>query len=557
MKNKKHIVATMERIQLPYTLDTYVGMVTNNGLPASHWVHGDTKTYEMLEKHNIVTLPRVSSRADAHDGSLKERMRHLITNDNWRIGSFQDYAETNWFHARHSAIPETAIACLRTNRVPNDQLIRGSEADKRRFVANVAACRNRKIDIHRLMTFMKNRSRLNLEQAAAAVVSAFVNDNRLADAEVLLRELTGVLAVSQMSESWNMAFSRNTLAKGAAEAFAHAAEKAHIWCSKAVERQGELPAEVPRNYRDFVQLLLRVRSVRPRTKDRCLYIPRWMFEAAGIEPAGGHAVHLNGYETKMEEEGQLLDVLRGYKWPENPAGDDSIVLSKHMFRILQRSIFRLYHFWDPVVKLRHRVRALEDEVLYASAWIDKQLRETDDVAKVAFWFFAYQRRLQLKVVSDDRWTRFLAKGEGSLLYQNSLRLKSTFEQALAHIAGLELDSLTKGGVGDTLGLIDEACLLMKEYVDVYGQGRKENLVFQKGASGGRGRGAVDEYNMLCVILRDLKSQAKEDGIEDLPGPVYKFLAKDILSWNKSWDDDAFANGKVHGWEEWVVKRGLV
>lgn len=545
----------MERIQLPYTLQTWAGMVMSGGLPAVHWLDDSTtKSGETLEKHKIVTLPRIG--AAMQDGLL-EKMQFFTTNDKWHIRAFQDYVETNWFDASHDAIPETVVACLRANCRPKKDLIRGSDRDKNRFIANVLACMNQKNDIHRLMTFMKNRNRLSLEQAAAAVVSAFVNHGRLDDAEVLVRELTGVLAVSHMKESLDMTVSRNTLANSAAEAFAHAAAKALVCCSKAVERRGELAVEAPRNYHDYIQLLLRVRSVRPRTKHRCLYIPRWIFEAAGIEPTGGHAVHLNEYQAALEEKGQLLDVLKGYMWPENVAEHDSIVLSKHMFRILQRSIFRLYHFWDPVVRLRRRVRELEDQVLYASTWIDQQLRETDDVAKVAFWFFAYQRRLQLKVVSDDQWTRFLTKGEGSLLYQNSMKLKSTFEQTLARIAGLELDSLIRAGSQDTLALIDETCVLMKNYVDVYGQGRKENLVFQQGVRGGKGRGAVDEYNMLCVILRDLKLRAKDEGMEDLPGPVYKFLAKDIMHWNKSWDDDAFANGRVHGWEEWVVKRHLV
>ncbi|KAB5527990.1 hypothetical protein GE09DRAFT_410690 [Coniochaeta sp. 2T2.1] len=552
---------TTEQIHLPYTLQTRVGMVQNNGLPTSQWLDQQIpNTLPILEEHSKVTLPKLGTSSSGPNHSLRDRMQNLTTKAEWRLTSFQDYVETDWSDAKHSAIPETAAACLRAGRLPNKKLIKGGEQQyKQRFIMNVLACQSGKTDIHRLMTWMKNRNRLNLEQAAAAVVSAFVKHGRLDDAEVLVRELTGVLAVSYMSEGWDAGVSRNTLAKGTAEAFAHAAAKAHLWCSKAVERHGEMAASESRNYNELVKLLLRVRSVRPKTKDRCLYIPRWMYDEAGIEPTGGHAVHLNVYQAQLEKEDRLTDVLKGYKWPENQAADDSIVLSKKMFRSLQRTVFRLYRFWDPIVRLRRAVRTLEDKVLYASAWIDQKLRETDDVAKVAFWFFAYQRRLQLKVVSDDQWTRFLAKGEGAQLYQNSMRLKSTFEIILAKIAGLELDSLTtsSGRDDDTLRLIDQTCLLMKEYVDIYGGGKKENLVFQKGVRGGKGRGTVDEYNMLCVILRDLKMRAKDEGIEDLPGPVYKFLAKDIMYWNESWDDDAFANGKVHGWEDWVVKRGLV
>jgi len=106
-------------------------------------------------------------------------------------------------------------------------------------------------------------------------------------------------------------------------------------------------------------------------------------------------------------------------------------------------------------------------------------------------------------------------------------------------------------------LIDETCLLMKEYVDVYGAGNTQNLTFKKGVRGGSGRGPVDEYNLLCDVLARLRGRARDEGITDYPGPTFKFLAKDIMSWNNAWADDAFANGRKAGWEDWVVKRGLV
>jgi hypothetical protein len=537
----------MEQIHQPYTLQTWAGMVQNSGLPAHQWLRkADLTKPAPLSTHQTVTLPSIGAAVPPNN------------NNNFHITSYQSFTQTPWSSPHHAPIPETAITCLHTNTLPNRALIRApTDRDADRYISNVQALRNPATSIHRLTTLIRHRTRLTLEQAAGAVVAALVHHDRLADAETLVRELTGVLAVAHVGLGWGAAgVARTTLASAAAEAFGHLAARAQVWCSRAVERRGGLGADAPRDYRELVGLLLRVRRAGGRGR-RCLYIPRWMFEEAGIEPRGGHAAYLDGYEVEMEERGQFLDVLRGYRWPEEPARDDSIVLSKHSFRTLQRGIFRLYRFWDPVVRLRRGVRGLEERVLYASGWIERQVRETDDVAKVAFWFFGHQRRLQLKVVSDDQWTRFLAKGEGVEIYQNNLKMKSTFEQALARIAGLELDSLTNGGLEDTLGLIDETCLLMKDYVDVYGQGHKENLVFKQGVSGGSGRGAVNEYNMLCVILRELKSRAKAEGIEEVPGPVYKFLAKDIMSWNKSWADDAFANGKVHGWEEWVKKRGLV
>jgi hypothetical protein len=40
----------------------------------------------------------------------------------------------------------------------------------------------------------------------------------------------------------------------------------------------------------------------------------------------------------------------------------------------------------------------------------------------------------------------------------------------------------------------------------------------------------------------------------MPGPVRKFLAKDIMAWNSSFSDDAFAGGRVPGWEAWLAQR---
>lgn len=77
---------------------------------------------------------------------------------------------------------------------------------------------------------------------------------------------------------------------------------------------------------------------------------------------------------------------------------------------------------------------------------------------------------------------------------------------------------------------------------------------RKAKAGGSGRGAVDEYNLLCDVLAILRRQTKEEGIVDLPGPTYKFLAKDIMAWNEGWKDDAFAGDRKAGWEEWLEKR---
>lgn len=462
-----------------------------------------------------------------------------------------DFADQDWFSSAHTPIAKTAIACIRQNNAPKRSHLNGTEGDIDRFLHNINACRDGTMDIYLLIKLIKSRIRLDLEQAAAAVVSAFVNAGRLDDAELLLGELTGVLAVSCMwIGPWDQRNRRQTHSQHAMEALAHCAEKVYAWCKKScVDGESKLGPSRPQNHAELVRLLLRIRRVRPRS--RCLYIPAWLFREAGIDPPGDHAAYLDGYQAELAGRGESRQGILGYQWPQMGPDDGSIVVSKRVFRRVQTRIYRLYRFWDPAERLRRGVRRLEESVLYAAEWVNRRLRETDDVAKVACWFFAYQRRLQLKVVSDDGRTRFLAKGEGGTLYQNNLGMKSTFEEVLARVAGLGESDGLGAGADDTVEMIDRTCFLMRDYVNVYGDGKKEHLVFSKDQRGGKGRGPVDEYNMLCDIMKELKIRAKDQGIEKVPGPVYKFLAKDIMHWNNAWGDDAFAGGKVHGWEDWL------
>ena len=61
------------------------------------------------------------------------------------------------------------------------------------------------------------------------------------------------------------------------------------------------------------------------------------------------------------------------------------------------------------------------------------------------------------------------------------------------------------------------------------------------------------YNALCDELRDCRTRARALGFELGIGPCHKFLAKDIMAWNEGWKDDAFAEGKVPGWVEYLAR----
>lgn len=152
------------------------------------------------------------------------------------------------------------------------------------------------------------------------------------------------------------------------------------------------------------------------------------------------------------------------------------------------------------------------------------------MALIAHYFFLSQRKLQQKVVSDFSWTAFLGKGQGAILFQNNLNTKPSPEHVLAEIAGFSVTP-EKNGQG-VMGNIKQTRLLMKEYVDVYGQGQRESV-------------------------HQLKEDAKGQGLSELPDPVHKFLAKDIMHWNNTLGDDAFANGKIPGWEVWLRERSLL
>ncbi|KAF2108572.1 hypothetical protein BDV96DRAFT_587448 [Lophiotrema nucula] len=502
----------MASIQLPHTLQTCVGMVLDNGLPRQRYHNASVA---QLRDDDALVLAQL-------------------------LPGSQSYTNTSSYQA-----PDIVTAVASEYLRDSDSRIvagDGYARDVQRYAANLSALRAG-TTIDDIKQYIRTRTRFDLEQAAAVVVSAFVNHDRVEDAVRLVGELGTLLATSCM---WVEPGVVHPMSKGPATAI----EKIGLRLQQSAAKQRrDIPLAT--TLQDLVPLLLRVRRRKPT--DRCLHIPQWMFDAAGIEPP----THFKTFFEQVQEQGGMATHLKGSINPTAPAPSDVIVLSRKHFIHIQRRIYRLFQFWKLDIALRRKIKDLEDKVLYAGNWIEAQVFQTEDVALLCHYLFYFQRCLQRKVVSDMGWSSFLAKGEGAKLYQNNLRLKSTFEDALLAIAESNEEGIIVAmGGDDTLGLIDECCLLMKEYVDIYGAGRTENLTFKPGEHSGSGRGPVDEYNLLCDILAQLRQQAKDEGITDVPGLVYKFLAKDIMRWNNAWGDDAFANGRKAGWEDWVIKRGL-
>ena len=96
---------------------------------------------------------------------------------------------------------------------------------------------------------------------------------------------------------------------------------------------------------------------------------------------------------------------------------------------------------------------------------------------------AIQRRLQRKIVSDEYGT-FLAKGKSGTFLQNTPDIPTAFEVVLNQASG----QVAMPIAGAVLPQIDECCLLMEQYVQVYGGGDRTQLVFHQGQHGGSGRG---------------------------------------------------------------------
>ncbi|OAL04511.1 hypothetical protein IQ06DRAFT_373922 [Phaeosphaeriaceae sp. SRC1lsM3a] len=484
-------------IQLRHTLQLRVGMVLDNGKPRVRRVADEIANIESLG------LPWT-----AHMQNKQHRSKR---------SKYVDLA-IEYLHFQGRLVVAKPSSC---------------DSNLERYAANLAACRT-VVDPAQLKSYMQMRTRLDLEQAAAVVISAFMTAGRIEDAARLTRETNEILTSSCM---WIHPEEPLHHARVDSQGIENIAEKLR----RSAARAG-IAIPLATSLAELVLLLMRVRRRTPRI--RCLVIPQWMFEEAQV-PAPAHFQAIWGTEDRA-------------KHPLAEPDKDTIIVSRKHFRVYQRKIFALFQFWKPDMNLRRRIKTLADEVLYGSSWIDSRVFATNNVALLAHYFFAFQRRFQKKVVSTDSGMAFLAKGEGGKIYQNDVSQKSTFEEVLLDI----VESANEGvivvmGADNTLDLIDQTCRLMKEYVDVHGAGKTENLTFKKGESGGSGRGPVDEYNLLCDVLAYLRQQAKEEGIVDVPGPTYKFLAKDIIYWNDGWADDAFAGGGKAGWEEWLEKRDTV
>ncbi|KAL9608123.1 MAG: hypothetical protein Q9167_007030 [Letrouitia subvulpina] len=414
-----------------------------------------------------------------------------------------------------------------------ESLHRGAHDSHLRFDANVFACCNKNIDIYFMKRNITALKRLDLEQAAAVVVSSINNDANLPDRASIIHALVLELDQLLMSCMWLEVEDQGDEDNAGGDKFSRLAR----FTKWKLQTKHNVSLEALNDWGPFVRLLLRIRRCRPDARDRCLFIPQWVFEAARIDPPPEYRV--------WSSQGT---VAPGHE-PTCAPGDDAIVISRKNFKRMQRRLLSYNRYWDPEVQLRQNIKRLESDVLHNAKSIQSKVIPSTNTLVVSYHFFRLQRRLQRKVVSDMDWTTFLSKGGSGVLLQNNPSIMTTFEEKLGEFSGHQGDPVD----GDIVRQLDECCLLMESYVYVYGNGDPKNLQFHPGQQGGSGRGPVDEYNVLCDIYGRLCKAGREQGLS-VPGPVHKFLAKDIMAWNQSFGDDAFANGKVPGWEPWLAKR---
>ena len=136
----------------------------------------------------------------------------------------------------------------------------------------------------------------------------------------------------------------------------------------------------------MLNILMRVRrSIRP---ERCLFIPQWIFDAADEE--------IPNTFRSWDEKGYMSPGT----YPASHDDENVITVSHKEFSALQCRILYYYLFWIPEAHLRKAVDELEQNVRYSAKYMRSKVDVLNDTLYVTHYFFALQRRLRRKVVSD-------------------------------------------------------------------------------------------------------------------------------------------------------------
>ena len=413
----------------------------------------------------------------------------------------------------------------------------------RRLKSNITACCLPDINLHFMRRHMRALNRMDLEQAAAVVLAAIRNDMGIPNRREIINTLVGELDPKVITQSCTWLEESQREPKGTQEGIklfkvVNTLDRMLREQSDAILSSEDSGEGSVRDWGSLLPLLLRVRRCKPH-QQRCLFIPRWIFDAAGMEPPpqyaawGKYDVPLPGHEPEL-----LVDY-----------NEDNIILSRHHFRTLQRRLLRIHRFRDPKIRYRKAVNGFVVDVIHRARFLISKAFSSNNTIVVAHYFLALQRRLQRKAGSCMYRVGPFQENESRRHVQNNPDILTTFEQHLASFGRQKGLPVTEA----VLPQIDRCCLLMKQYVKVYGGGRRENFVYTRGKSAKSSRGAEDQYNLLCKCLSTLSMAAKKEGLP-YPAPVQKFLPIKTMVDNKTFGDDAFADGKIPGWEIWLTQR---
>lgn len=527
-------------MELSYTLQTCVGMLYYDQIPYKRDPKFDSVVPEGWTNGKFKDRDTLIS-------AVQEVLKQPETTTDGRFPATRD-----WGH-----VPGLLVEALVNRKLPVLGQPRSTDALATRIANNLVDI-VQPVDLNTIKSLILNCRRIDLEQAVSFVL-------RLLPEHVT--ELVPLVpTIMTQSYMWLDSAIPNTLDTDLLR-------RQHL---RFLLAHAGIEQPMDEAWGSLAQLLFRVRRNRPADASRGLRLPDWI------------QTYYAGDRTDLS---WATDVHSEY--PVRIISDP-IIVSKANFRRLTRYLWRLLPN-APEKVLRREIHALSQRLLYAQE-ARTAISATTDRAALAYTFLALERRLQLTIVSDLH-CRFLKKGEAKLFQQNTAYIPTSLENRLAEIVmaqetidwpvftavqrprGVDAVECTE----ELLVLVDRVCACFEEYVAIHGNGHTEPLRPIKGRHGGF-RGPVDDWNAAVDALTELRRRitdagyqvvSKEDAREvdsgftlieqvvveestdkgmDLPR-ADKFLALDIMAWNKSWGDDVFALEKMPPqWFMWLQRR---
>ena len=528
-------------MELSYTLQTCVGMLWYNQTPRFRnrnfevdvpetWIKGKFKDRDVLIS------------------AIQEVLKQPSTTNDGRFPTVRDWGN----------VPTLLVEALVSRRLPGLGQPRATDALASRISNNlVEICKP--VDLNLIRSIILNCRRIDIEQAVALVLRLLpdhVND--------LVPLVPTIMTQSNMWLDTDLPNTHDT------DLYRH--QHLRFLLSLAgVEQSTDDTLD------SLAALLFRIRRNRPANGSRGLRLPNWIQKYYPGDPR----------DLSWASEGHPDD------YPSQII-PDPIIVSKTNFMRLTRYVWHLIPN-APEKVLRREIQGLSQRLLYAQE-ARKVISTTNDRAALAYTLLALQRRLQLTIVSDLHG-QFLKKGEARLFQQNTPYIPTSLENQLAEIvvAQEKIDWAVFTAVqrpkgvdavdsrDELLVLVDRVCTCFEEYVYIHGEGHTEPLRPSQGRYGGF-RGPVDDWNAAVDILTELRRRITDAGYQivsnedtvtvdndftivehvtveettekgmELPR-ADKFLALDIMAWNKSWGDDVFAFEKMPPqWSTWLQRR---